>query len=121
MFADRLKSERKRLKLNQAEFGEACGVKNIAQSNYEKGKRTPDSDYLQKAHKLGVDTNYLITGEPTHNAINTDEAFLLQKFRNLSEEQRKLMLKFVVAGFESVHNKSVINSPNTNIENSFNS
>ena len=50
MFAERLKSERKRLKLNQEEFGNACGVKIIAQSNYELGKRMPDAEYLQKAH-----------------------------------------------------------------------
>lgn len=120
MFAERLKSERKRLKLNQEEFGNACGVKIIAQSNYELGKRMPDAEYLQKAHDLGVDTNYLITGEPTNSpSLTADEAFLLQEFRSLPADQKKFMLRFLLGGFDSV-SKGVINSPNATIHNSFN-
>lgn len=119
MFADRLKTERKRLKLNQEEFAIACGVTKFAQFNYEKGKRKPDSEYLEKAHKLGVDIQYLITGQPMQITLSTDEAFLLQEFRTLSTDQKKLMLRFLVAGFDSL-NKSVINSPHSKIENSFN-
>ena len=44
MFGERLKSERKRLKLNQEDLGRLCGGELLAQSNYERGKRTPDSD-----------------------------------------------------------------------------
>lgn len=62
-FSDRLKEERTRLGLSQAELGEACGVQKLAQFNYEKGERMPDAAYLMKAAALGLDTCYLITGE----------------------------------------------------------
>ena len=62
LFAERLKEERGKLGLNQEDFGKACGVKKLAQFNYEKGERKPDSEYLQKAHELGVDVSYLLTG-----------------------------------------------------------
>ncbi len=119
MFTERLKSERKRLKMNQENFGRACGVELLAQSNYERGKRQPDSKYLQKAHELGVDTHYLITGQRLNNALTTDEMFLLQEFRNLPSEQQRLMLRFLLAGFSGL-NKAVINGSNVRIENSFN-
>lgn len=62
LFAERLKEERGKLGLNQEDFGKACGVKKLAQFNYEKGERKPDSEYLQKAHEIGVDVSYLLTG-----------------------------------------------------------
>ena len=64
-FSDRLKEERIRMDMNQEEFGEACGVKKLAQFNYEKGSRKPDSEYLQRASEMGVDVSYLITGTRT--------------------------------------------------------
>ncbi len=76
MKSERLKSERSRLGLSQNEFAEACGVKNIAQSNYERGIRTPSADYLEKAAALGVDVAYVLTGVST-SASNDDESDLI--------------------------------------------
>lgn len=59
----RLKEERSRLKLNQDEFGEACGVRRRAISTYESGDRTPDAWVLENASKIGVDVTYVITGK----------------------------------------------------------
>lgn len=101
---NRIKSERKKLGLTQAEFSEACGVKLRAQSNYEAGKNVPDADYLEKAHELGVDITYLITGKPADNgSLSTEEAFLLQQFRGLSVEQKKMMLGFLLGGFDGMN------------------
>ncbi|MBR0573713.1 MULTISPECIES: helix-turn-helix domain-containing protein [Pasteurellaceae] len=111
MFSERLKIERTRLGLKQTEFAEYCGVKSIAQSNYERGNRKPDSDYLQKAYELGVDIQYLITGKPSHTNINTEEAFLLQQFRQLTSEQKKMMLGFLLGGFTGMNQPTKSNSP----------
>lgn len=61
-FGNRLKEERVRLGMSQEAFGEAGGVKKVAQYNYETDKRAPDAYYLQKLKELGVDLNYLFEG-----------------------------------------------------------
>lgn len=59
---DRLREERHRLGLGQAEFGAKCGVSKTSQFNYESGGRSPDGEYLFRAHQLGANTEYVITG-----------------------------------------------------------
>ena len=61
-FSERLKSERKRLGLNQAELGAAAGVTKGAQLNYESGERSPNVEYLQAVAAAGVDVVYALTG-----------------------------------------------------------
>lgn len=62
---ERLTLERGLVNLGVAEFGVLCGVSKGSQINYEKSRRSPDSEYLEKAHKLGVDINYVVTGMKT--------------------------------------------------------
>ncbi len=59
----RITLERKRIGQNQKEFADACGVSERTQQNYELGVSFPKVDYLQKAAELGVDLNYILTGE----------------------------------------------------------
>lgn len=103
MFAERLKEERTRLKMSQTDFAEFCGIKRNAQIKYEKNERNPDSDYLEKAHKAGVDVSYLITGIRTQPVeLPSDEAFLLDSFRSLNNEQKKMTLQFLLGGIENI-------------------
>lgn len=60
---ERLKEERERLGISQADFAKACGVGRTAQFNYESGKRSPDGNYLHAASELGVDTGYVLFGD----------------------------------------------------------
>ena len=62
-FFERLIEERKRLGLNQEEFGALAGVGKHSQLNYEKGSRKPDADYLIALEAHGVDVTYLLTGK----------------------------------------------------------
>lgn len=62
-FADRLRFEREQLGLSQEEFGLKCGVKKLAQFNYEKGERQPDAKYMAALAALGIDVVYLLTGD----------------------------------------------------------
>jgi transcriptional regulator with XRE-family HTH domain len=59
----RLKEERERLGISQADFATACGVGRTAQFNYESGKRSPDGDYLNAAGEFGIDVGYVLFGE----------------------------------------------------------
>jgi transcriptional regulator with XRE-family HTH domain len=61
-FFDRLREERQRLGMSQAEFGAIGGVQKDAQLRYEAGKRKPDSDYLSGIAKAGADVTYILTG-----------------------------------------------------------
>lgn len=58
----RIREERERLGLTQDEFGALGGVKRLAQSNYESGKREPPTPYLDLLREHGVDVAYIETG-----------------------------------------------------------
>lgn len=64
-FEKRLVSERRRLGLNQTEFGALAGVQKQAQIHYESGNRKPNSAYLEALALTGVDIGYLFTGVKT--------------------------------------------------------
>lgn len=64
-FGGRLKEERERLGYSQEAFGSIGGIQKLAQRNYEKDKRFPDSLYLSKIGEAGVDVLYVLTG--VHN------------------------------------------------------
>ncbi|GJM12775.1 MAG: hypothetical protein DHS20C12_11780 [Pseudohongiella sp.] len=53
--------------LDQTEFATAGGVSLNSQSNYERGKRSPDTSYLAKIATLGVDIQFLISGVRSEN------------------------------------------------------
>ncbi len=68
---ERLREERQRIGLAQAEFGSKCGVSKTSQFNYESGERSPDGEYFSLAEELGVNTHYVITGKKVQ-AANDD-------------------------------------------------
>ncbi len=59
----RLREERDRLGLNQEAFAQITpsGTRQ-SQSNYEKGARSPDAEYLAAIAGAGADVLYIITG-----------------------------------------------------------
>lgn len=61
-FGKRLKEEREKLCLSQAEFAKRCGVGKTAQYMYEKGEREPSWSYMDKAEELGADSYFIFTG-----------------------------------------------------------
>lgn len=88
---DRLREERVRLGLNQADFAALAGVAKTTQFNYEKGERSPDAGYLAAIAEKGVDVLYVITGNRTPaaaDAISEAEADLLEHFRLLPEGEQ---------------------------------
>lgn len=59
---ERLKNERIRIGLNQAEFAERLGIHKNTQTNYESGRRKPSNEYYAAAAELGINVPYVITG-----------------------------------------------------------
>ncbi|MDF2180969.1 helix-turn-helix transcriptional regulator [Neptuniibacter sp. CAU 1671] len=111
-FGARLKSERIRLGYSQEDFGAVGGVARNAQSNYESGKRAPDTDYLQAIASLEVDIGYLIkgirTGSLMDDYLSEAEAELISSYRRTTVEQRAVILQVceaIAAKYESEHSK----------------
>lgn len=96
----RLKEERDRLGYNQTEFAALGGAAKNSQYNYEKGERSPDSEYLAAIAKAGADVLYIVTGERTPRItgeLSVDEVELLSSYRVISEDDRKSLSKLARA------------------------
>ena len=88
-FPERLKEERKRLKLNQTQFAAAAGVTKQSVFAYEKGLRKPDSDFLEKAAALGADVGYIVSGQRGPVPLTPEETALLALYRAAPPALRK--------------------------------
>ncbi len=78
----RIKEERQRIGLAQADFGSKCGVSKTSQFNYESGERSPDAEYLAKAGELAVDVLYVVTGKRSQSA--NDEYVVIHRHKNVA-------------------------------------
>lgn len=61
--------------------------------------------------------------EDTQTKLTEEEAFLLKEFRALDNEERRLMLRFIIGGFDSINSgskKGIFQSPDAQVTNSFN-
>lgn len=63
-YGDRIREERARLRMTQAQFASLAGVSRAAQVHYELGQRVPDLNYLAALYSY-ADVSYIITGEST--------------------------------------------------------
>jgi transcriptional regulator with XRE-family HTH domain len=62
-FAQRIRTERERLRLTLSEFAKCGRVAKTTQVCYERGDRVPSLDYLDGLRAAGVDAWYVLTGE----------------------------------------------------------
>jgi transcriptional regulator with XRE-family HTH domain len=79
-FGLRLRKERTRLGLTQANFARIGGVEPNAQGHYESGWRNPKADYLQRVGVAGVDLLFLLTKPapgPYHQSVVAKRTLLL--------------------------------------------
>lgn len=78
----RLKSERKRLSLNQADAAAMCGVSRETWGKYERGAMVPGGDVLLSFAINGANVQYILTGEEGGGVTLTrDESDLVDHFR----------------------------------------
>ena len=71
-FGSRLRQERKRLGLTQAQLAASVGISPPTQVGYELGSRSPDAHYLTAIERLGADEHYIRTGVPANRgAVET--------------------------------------------------
>ena len=78
----RLRGERERLGLSQADFAGRAGVTRNTQAKYEAGERSPDASYLALvAADLGVNVPYVLVGQTLAAQISPKEVALIDKYR----------------------------------------
>jgi transcriptional regulator with XRE-family HTH domain len=63
-FGNRLREERERLGLTQAQLAEAAGIQRLAQGQYENEIRSPTVKYLSAIGCKDVDLSYVLFGRP---------------------------------------------------------
>ncbi len=87
-FAMRLKAERVRLGLTQAELAELGGVHVNSQAGYEKDSSSPTAEYLARVATHGVDIGYLFNGTYSDAAIPQQVRELLALLIQLPPDQQ---------------------------------
>lgn len=95
---ERLREERERLGLSQAQFAATGGVQKRAQINYEADERSPDAQYLAAVSSIGADVLYILIGERSKGAATREEARLLELFRASPSEPRNTALRALRRG-----------------------
>ena len=99
---NRLKSLRKKLGFKQGEFAEKLGLSQTYYSEVEKGKKGFSATVLLSLYALNVNLDWLIGGEGemfrTSGSTPVDPLLsdLIFIFQQLSEENKKLVLKYAV-------------------------
>lgn len=101
VIGERIKEERERLKLSVTDFAAGAGVSDRTQRNYESGQRLPDAEYLARAVGLGVDVDYVLTGERANWKNRADEI----------EEECDLLEQILVTFEESIRAKGLTLEP----------
>lgn len=92
----RLKEERERLKMSQADFAAVADAKKHAQINWEKGATTPNGAAFDAWSKIGVDILYIITGtrsHPVESTLSRREAAMLDNYRHCAEEDQEAIAR----------------------------
>lgn len=78
-FGNRLKEQRKKLGLTQAEIAEKCGISMRMWGDYERDKYQPRSETLFILAKEGIDIDYVMTGIAAENVFRQPENSLTDK------------------------------------------
>lgn len=95
---ERIKEERERLGLSQAEFAALAGAHRKSQGNYESGERSPDANYLAALAAAGVDVLYVVTGVRGGVVLKPDERMLLERYRASQPPLRDAALRVLLGG-----------------------
>ncbi|EGF6519740.1 helix-turn-helix transcriptional regulator [Salmonella enterica] len=95
--AERIKHERTRLNLTQAQAAMICGVSREMWGKYERSKAIPGGDVLFSFAEAGADIQYILLGEVRLTA-NQEEKALLENYRAM-DKAAQLNMQTVSATF----------------------
>lgn len=97
---ERLRDERKKLQLSQAEFAKLVGFSRNAQAIYERDESLPGTAYLLRLSEVGLDVRYVLTGYRTPDVgdISNDELELIKLYRQAPIAVKAAALAALTAG-----------------------
>lgn len=78
MLGDRLREERARLRLNQAQMGAIAGAAKRTVIDWEKGATSPGAAQLSALSDAGFDVLYVLTGARSLPGSAKDDAYMLR-------------------------------------------
>jgi transcriptional regulator with XRE-family HTH domain len=94
-FGARLKEERLRLGLKQAEFAALVGTDTPKQSLYENDRRQLRARYLARLEPAGVDLVYVVTGRRSEGLLGEEATAFLAAYLGLPEELREHVARLI--------------------------
>ena len=104
---DRLREVRKEMGLSQTEFAAIGGVMLNSQGLYERGKRSPDTAYLERIAAAGADVVYILTGVRGPGlTLSPEEADLLANFKACEEADQSALRQLAMRSAEARRFKS---------------
>lgn len=96
MFNEKLKDARKQKGLLQSELGKLIGVRTQTISNWETGKSEPNLEKINKLCEiLNVPLYYFINEEHIDYQLNFDEAFVINKYRELNDDGKSIVINLL--------------------------
>lgn len=102
MYGNRLKELRKEQNITQSNLAKILNVTQDSISLWEKNKRVPDTQYIiQLADYFNVSADYLLgrsddfgnVDVPSDVKLSSEEQYALDMFRDLSNSNRKIILR----------------------------
>ncbi|MBN6077268.1 helix-turn-helix domain-containing protein [Aggregatibacter actinomycetemcomitans] len=93
LFSIRLKNERVRLGLTQAEIARKCNISREMWGKYERGIALAGSEVLFSLASLGVDIGYLFSGEKVSSNLTKAEETLIEDYRESNEQGKEAIEK----------------------------
>lgn len=95
---ERLREERKRLKMTQAVFAQTGGIGLSALKMYEGNERDPGALFLAALGTAGADVQYVVTGRRSNSALAADEQIVLDSYRALDPRAKREALAYLLTG-----------------------
>ena len=96
MFNEKLKAARKQKGLSQAALGKLLGVQAQTIGRWETGKSKPNLETVNKLCEiLDVTLHYFISEEHVDYQLNLEEAFIIKKYRELSDDGKSIVINLL--------------------------
>ncbi|MGD8174810.1 helix-turn-helix domain-containing protein [Marinimicrobium sp. ARAG 43.8] len=98
LMAPRIKEERLRLGLNQAEIAHETGVSREMWGKYERGQATPGGEVLFAFAAAGADIQYIMTGNRVSApSLSPRASALLDNYQQLCDDDQRALERLASA------------------------
>jgi transcriptional regulator with XRE-family HTH domain len=93
---ERLREERKRLKMTQADFAQRGEIGLSSLKLYEGNEGEPGALFLASIARLGADVQYIVTGTPSASVFSPDEQVMIDEYRAMDVMTKRRALAFML-------------------------